>query len=320
MEKILNRWKGKKILIIGDIMLDVYIRGDVGRISPEAPVPVFVLKDESSRLGGAGNVANNIKSLGAIPILVGIIGNDIEGKRLLNLLKKNGIKTEGILKYGLNPTISKTRIIAHNQQILRIDKEEDGFIDNDLEKKVLERIFGLMEEADAIIFEDYDKGTITPNIIKAVVRKAKNKIITADPKYRNFFQYKNISLFKPNLKEIETSIGKTLSQKRDIIKAGKTIRKRLHSPVLITMGSMGMMLFDNGFQEIIPAYSKEVFDVTGAGDTVIASATLALASDADLVQSAKIASIAAGIEVGKFGASTVSISEIKEASEAVNEI
>lgn len=313
MEKILNRFRGKKILIIGDIMLDIYVRGVVERISPEAPVPIFALKEESSSLGGAGNVANNVKSLGGIPLLAGIIGNDVEGSTVLNIFKENKIKTDGIIIDNSRPTISKTRIIAHNQQILRIDKEEDAYIDKDSEKILLSRVFDLMEDADGIIFEDYDKGTITPNVIKEVITKAKDKVITADPKFRHFFQYKNISLFKPNLKEVTASLGKTFIQRKHIVQSGKSLRKKLNSPVLITMGSEGMMLFDDGFHEIIPAYSKEVFDVTGAGDTVIATATLALVSGASLVQSAKIASISAGIEVGKFGASTVTISEIKKA-------
>ncbi len=313
MEKILDKFRGKKILIIGDIMLDIYVRGTVERISPEAPVPIFAQKNESCSLGGAGNVANNVKSLGGIPLLIGVIGNDVEGATVLKILKENKIKTDGVIIDDSRPTISKTRIIAHNQQILRIDKEEDAYINKDLKKILLSRIFDLMEKADGIIFEDYDKGTITPNVIKKVIAKGKDKIITADPKFRNFFQYKNISLFKPNLKEVGTSLGKTFTQRKDIVNAGKSLRKKLNSPVLITIGRSGMMLFDNGIQEIIPAYSKEVFDVTGAGDTVIATATLALLAGASLVQSAKIASISAGIEVGKFGASIVTISEIKKA-------
>jgi len=313
MEKILNRFKGKKILVIGDIMLDKYVKGSVRRISPEAPVPIFEVGDNLYRLGGASNVANNIKSLEGIPILTGIIGKDGDGEILLKLLKENGIKIDDIIVSHNKPTISKTRIIARNQQILRMDKEEISYLDTVLEKKFMSRIFDMINRIDGIIFEDYDKGTITPNIIKKTIAAANGKVITADPKFRNFFQYKNISLFKPNIKEVETFLGESLSCEKDLLKAGKSLRKRLSSPLLITRGNQGMILFDDGVQEVIPSYTKEVYDVTGAGDTVIASATLALVSGGNLMQSARIASISAGIEVGKFGASAVAISEIKEA-------
>ncbi len=313
MEKILNRFNGKKILVIGDIMLDKYVRGNVKRISPEAPVPIFEIGDNSYRLGGASNVANNIKSLGGIPILTGIIGQDGDGEILLELLKENGIKTDEIIISNNKPTVSKTRIIAHNQQILRMDREEISYIGKELEKKFISKILDILKQVDGILFEDYDKGIITPNIIKKTISAANNKVITADPKFRNFFQYKNISLFKPNIKEMGTSLGEDFPREEDLLKAGKSLRKRLNSPLLITRGSQGMILFDDKIQEIIPSYTKEIYDVTGAGDTVIAAVTLALASGGDLIQSAKIASIAAGIEVGKFGASAVTTAEIKKA-------
>ncbi|RKZ22145.1 D-glycero-beta-D-manno-heptose-7-phosphate kinase [bacterium] len=312
-KEILGNFQGKRILIIGDVMLDEYLIGEVERISPEAPVPVVELKDHVWRIGGAGNVANNVLSLGGIPFLLGIIGDDREGEIFYSLLVEKGLDTSGLIKTE-RPTITKTRVIAHSQQLVRIDKEIRDPVDKETEDEMVKRAERLMENVDAVLFEDYDKGTITPGIIERVKELAKKKgiLITVDPKIRNFFNYTSVSLFKPNEKEIQLAFGRKAETEEEIMELGRQLRERIKSPVLLTRGKHGMVLFDNDGEYVIPSHAREVYDVTGAGDTVIATVTLAMVAGASLREASYLSSIAAGIEVGKFGAATVTPEEIEE--------
>ncbi len=313
IKEIVRNFEGKKILVIGDMMLDHYIFGEVNRISPEAPVPVVEVKKEISNPGGAANVVNNIKEMKGIPIPVGIIGKDREGEKLKNLLKEKGINVEGLFETEDRPTTTKTRIIAHHQQVVRVDKEKTEIIPDALKDKIIDFVTALMGEIDAILFEDYDKGVIDGDLISRVKAISVDKILVADPKYRNFFEYKGFTIVKPNRKEAEWAARKILSAD-NVEEEGKSLRKVLEcKALLITMGAEGMALFtEDGFYRI-KNKAKEVYDVTGAGDTAIAAITLSLCAGANFFEASYIGNIAAGIKVGKLGAVPVTLEEILSA-------
>ncbi len=298
---ILNGFKGKNILVVGDIMLDKYIFGNVERISPEAPVQVVEVEKESYLPGGAANAANNIAALQGNALMVGIVGNDNEAKTLLNELKKRNINTEGIFTDNQKPTTQKVRILGQKQQLLRIDYEKRDYLNKEIEDKILNFIKEKIGNINAVIISDYAKGVITKNLVEEIKEIAKNKIIIADPKPKHKDFYKDVSLVTPNIKE-----AKEMTEKEE------NLIKELNSPILITKGEKGMSLYEkDGNITNIPTKAKEVYDVSGAGDTVVATLALALSSNATLKQAAIIANHAAGITVGKLGTSTVSIEEIK---------
>jgi len=314
----LNTLKNKKILVIGDIMLDKYIWGNVSRISPEAPVQVVDVKRETHVPGGAANTANNISSLGAKSFIAGIVGNDQEKDTLLKELTKRNINSEGIITDSKKPTITKTRIMAHNQQLLRVDYEDKAYIDNDFENKIINFVNKVIDEIDLIIISDYAKGIITPNLIKQLIeitqQKNKKIIIDPKPKHKNFF--KGVDLITPNHKEAAEMAGIKETRDEDIQKIGKKLIEDLNSNVLITRGKKGMALFEkNGEITNIPTVAKEVYDVSGAGDTVTACLGLAIAANATLKDAAIIANHAAGIVVGKVGTATCTIEELKKSIE-----
>ncbi|MEN3046311.1 MAG: PfkB family carbohydrate kinase [Candidatus Hydrothermales bacterium] len=310
--RIVKNFKGKKIKVVGDIILDEYIFGDVERISPEAPVPIVVVKEKKYNLGGAANVAWNIKALGGEPELYGVIGDDHSSEILLNLLDKKEIKTNGIIKAPSRPTTRKTRVIGQHQQIVRIDEETTEPIKFSQRKIILEK-FLENEDFTAVIFEDYEKGTISKELVSEIVKRNKKKIITCDPKKHNFSFYKKISMLKPNRKELEFVARRELKSEADMVKEIEKLSRRLDIPlILLTLGDKGMILKDNESVYRIPSLEVEVYDVTGAGDTVIASFTLSMVSDSNPLEAALISTIAAGIEVTKLGASAVFPDELIE--------
>jgi len=307
--KIIDNFKGKKIGVIGDLMLDHFMWGDVERISPEAPIPVVLVSKESFVPGGAGNTAANIAALGGKVFIVGLVGNDSAGKTLLSEFKKLGINTGGVLLHGQKPTTQKIRIIARSQQVVRVDKEDTKYISSDSEKKLLEFIASRIKEWDGLVVSDYAKGVITENLGKALVNLSvrHNKPIICDvkPKHAPFF--KNATLLSPNHKESLVIAGVS-----DMNEAGKIIQKQLNCNVLLTQGAEGVTLFENKKIKHFSAMAREVFDVSGAGDTVAAVASLSLAAGANLEQATIIANRAAGIVVGKLGTATVNPEELKQ--------
>lgn len=303
----------KRIAVIGDVMVDTYFWGSVSRVSPEAPVPVVDVEREESHLGGAANVANNIKTLGAEPILYGVIGNDDAGLITKKLLQEAGLQDSGIIEEIKRPTTVKTRIIGNNQQIVRLDREVKNAISKETEQKIIESL-----EADsslqAIVFEDYNKGMITESLISSVMKLAKSKGIPVliDPKKDNFFTYKYCTIFKPNKKEAEQALGFALQTDEDIHKAGKELLERLQAQyILLTLGEKGMMLFDaNGAISSVETKAKQIADVSGAGDTVIATLTVLLVGGATATEAAYIANHAASIACSKSGIVSVSTEEL----------
>lgn len=305
IDELFEKFNGKNIVIVGDLMLDVYIWGKVGRISPEAPVPVVEVEEESYRLGGAANVGLNIKSLGGNPILVGVIGYDREGTILDALMKENDFIRDGIILDEERPTTVKTRIIAHSQHVVRVDKEDKKDITEEMENKILTFLENQKSSIDAIIFEDYNKGVLTKSLIHRVVDFARrnNIIVTVDPKFDNFFEYKNVTLFKPNRKETEDALQMKIDSEEKVIEAGKKLKEILQPEyLLITRGDKGMTLFSSDSRiDSIPTRARKVADVSGAGDTVIATLTIALASGAEIREAATIANLAAGLVCEEVG-------------------
>ncbi|MBF0472947.1 MAG: D-glycero-beta-D-manno-heptose-7-phosphate kinase [Nitrospirae bacterium] len=309
---ILDNFSDKHILVIGDMMLDHFIWGDVSRISPEAPVPVVDVKSESFLVGGAGNVAHNIVSLGAKATVVGIIGDDQSAKELLRIFKEKNINTEGLF-IDDRPTTVKTRVIANHQQVVRFDREGREYLDNSLFNKISKYIAANINSYDAIIVSDYKKGVVDRRLIKLLVRlsQPKGHFIAVDPKVGHFPFYKGVSLITPNKKEAALGSNIDITDKDSLESAGQRLKKTLQcKAVLITTGESGMSLFTDESIDHIPTMARVVYDVTGAGDTVISVFTLSYISGAVMHQAAHISNHAAGIVVGKLGTATVTIDDI----------
>ena len=311
--EILDNSEGQKIAVIGDIMLDKFFWGTVNRISPEAPVPVIELQYESSHLGGAANVASNLKSLGLTPILCGVLGNDNSGEEFLNLCKNAGLITDGIIFDNDRQTTVKTRIIANNQHVARVDREVNFAISSDLQSRFLTYLKSI-NNLRGIIFEDYNKGMLPKEFIEAIIKYANENeiIVTVDPKQENFFTYKNVDLFKPNKKEAQQAFGFTLNSKENVKQAGLQLLEKLKCKnVLITLGSDGMVLFqDNGNIFSVPTRARQVADVSGAGDTAIATYTASVAGGASVVEAASIANFASGTVCEKHGVVSIEIQDL----------
>lgn len=314
IKKTVANFNKAKVLVVGDLILDEFLWGDVSRISPEAPVPVVWVKKESYMPGGASNVANNLRSLGANVRLVGIIGNDERGAVLKGELEQKGIDTSGILTDDSRPTILKTRVVAQHQQVVRIDKESTDGLGSGLIKKLTGYIESVIDDIDALIIEDYGKGAITPSLLTAIVpfARRRNKIISVDPKEEHFRYYRGISVITPNNHEAAKAVGFEIKDEATLKKAGEALLKKLGCRIaLITLGENGMAVFQKGKpMKHIPTVAQEVFDVSGAGDTVIASYTLSLVAGAGPIESAYIANYAAGIVVGKVGIAVVTPEEL----------
>jgi len=318
--KVVEQFKNKKILILGDVMLDKYIWGDVSRISPEAPVQIVNVTRESYVPGGAANVANNIAALSAKSFIVGVVGNDNTKKELIKELEKRNVDVNGLIVDENKRTIRKVRVFGRNQQLLRFDYEKKGYVDANTENSIFDFVSKKLDEIDAIIISDYAKGTITKNLMEKLIAlcKEKNKIVVIDPKPKHKGFYKNATLITPNHKEAHemTGLAEEYLSDVDIEKMGKKLLGELNSTILITKGEKGMSLFEKDEKvTIIPTFAKEVYDIVGAGDTSAATLTLALASGASFGEAAVIANHAAGITVGKIGTSTVSIEELRKSIE-----
>lgn len=313
LKRILDNFKNIKIGVVGDLMLDDYIYGTVERISPEAPVPVVTVKEEKFVLGGAANVVNNLASLGAKTICFGVIGNDANGERLLGAFADKKIDVSGLIRDKERTTIVKRRIIGSNQQLLRIDWEDITPISTFLEYALLRNIESKIDELDTVILSDYDKGVLTPMVAKEIVRMCRDrgKIVTVDPKPKNAMNYYGATSMTPNRKEAKECLG--MERATNMEEVGKELKEKLKlDNLLLTRSEEGMSLFIEDKIVNIPTFAKEVYDVTGAGDTVISVFTLAAASGVSWHEAAKIANTAAGVVVGKMGTSTVTKDEILE--------
>ncbi len=312
---IISGFAGKRILVVGDVMLDLYIRGEVERISPEAPVPVVRISAESSVPGGAANVANNISSLGGRPVLAGVIGDDPEGKRLRALLGRRKIDGRGLVVDRARATVTKSRVVAGHQQVVRIDRESPDEISPELKERLFAAVRKVPGKIDGVILEDYAKGVFDQDLVDRLIEFARVRgcFLAVDPNSRRRFSYRGARLVTPNLKEaIELAgLGREVSPGR----LGRTLLGKWGADaVLITRGEEGMCLFERRkkmFQ--IPTVAREVFDVSGAGDTVVGTAALALASGADLREAARMANCAAGVVVGKLGTATLTRDELENA-------
>lgn len=321
LTSIFEAFNSKNILIIGDVMIDSYMWGKVNRISPEAPVPVVSITDRENRLGGAANVALNVRALGANAIMASVIGEDDRGKTFFELLAKRKLVAKGIVVNNERPTTVKHRIISHGQHLLRVDEETDEVLQGDLEKEFIKNTLNIIHNSDidAIIFQDYDKGVITRNVIMQItmVANAEGIPTLVDPKKRNFSAYKNVTLFKPNFKELVEGL-KLEIRKNDfdaIQKAATTLQEKMAvKNVLITLSELGVFISSNGTYTRIPAQIRDISDVSGAGDTVIGVATLALACGLSPEHIAAIANIAGGLVCGKVGVVPVDKEKLLEES------
>jgi len=313
IKDIFKRFRDTGILVIGDLMVDHYIWGKVKRVSPEAPVPVVEVSDEQLLPGGAANVANNLISLGARVFITGVIGKDEMGERLVKDLNRKGINTDGILIDKDRPTTMKTRIIAHNQQVVRFDRESREDIDKVTSRRMLSYVRDCLPNIKGIIISDYCKGVITKRFIPELLEITDSKrFIAIDPKIGHFGYYKGVNLITPNINEASSGSGIEITDKRSLVMAGRRLMERLHcNAIIITRGEEGMTLFeDNGRVTHIPTSAKEVYDVTGAGDTVIATFTLSHCAGASLIDSAIYANYAAGVVVGEVGTTVINIDKL----------
>lgn len=312
--EVLSLFKGKRIAVVGDLMLDEYVWGSVTRVSPEAPVPVVEVSSESVGLGGAANVAANLACLGAEPVLFGVVGDDVQGRRFVGALDEAGIDGDGIYVQRGRRTTVKTRIIAHQQQVVRVDREMKEPLRKSVERRLLAAIQQAVGGVEAIIFEDYDKGVLSPPLIRKIIDLGRKEkiIVAADPKFNHFFDYRGVSLFKPNQAETERVLGIRIETEEDLLVAGGQLLDMLGgASVLITRGERGMMLFQPAGEAIvIPTMAREIYDVSGAGDTTMAALTLALTAGGSIEEAAAIANHAAGIEVGKIGVVPVRYQEL----------
>jgi D-glycero-beta-D-manno-heptose-7-phosphate kinase len=302
MTNIFEKFNSLNVLIIGDVMIDSYIWGKIERISPEAPVPVVRVIKKENRLGGAANVALNIQSLGASPYICAVIGDDSDGENFLSLLKAQGLSNEGLIKIKTRPTTVKTRIIAHNNQIARVDAETERNLSSSDTLLVLNKIKQIIanHRIDAIIFEDYDKGLITEDLISNTVKLAKEMgiITVVDPKKRNFHAYKGVQLFKPNLKELREGLKIEIDPLNidQIEQAVERLKKQLGAnTVILTLSENGVYVSAASGNKHILAHKRNIADVSGAGDTVIATAALCLAAGLNEFKTAEIANLAGGL-------------------------
>jgi rfaE bifunctional protein kinase chain/domain len=321
-KQIVDDFKNKRILVIGDVMIDAYLRGNVNRVSPEAPVPIVSLQKEEERLGGAANVAINLVAMGATAIICSVIGKDKSGKKMVELFESNAISPAGVVLSENRETTVKTRVIGNNQHLIRIDSEQTNDIDATEEAALIDKVKSLLnEQIDAIIFEDYNKGVLTENVIEQVIAlaKAKNVPTTVDPKNKNFFAYKGVTLFKPNLKELKEGVGLKFSFEENEVfeKAVGILEENLSNAIsFVTLSEHGVFIKDNENKHYIPAHIRNIADVSGAGDTVISVATLCLTAGLPIRLIGEIANLAGGLVCEKSGVVSIDrdllISEVEK--------
>ena len=318
--RLLGAFRGTRILVVGDVMLDEFLWGRVARISPEAPVPVVEVTHQSFHLGGAGNVANNVNALGGQAVLAGVIGRDVAGDKIRHSLVQSGVEDALALAEAGRPTTIKTRIVAHHQQVVRADRERTDDLPGEIEDALVERIREALPTCRAVVVSDYQKGVVTARLMKALRALATRQDVPllVDPKVRHFERYRGATVVTPNQGEAEQATGVRIRDEADLRAAGEKILRRLEcGAALITRGEHGMSLFPRGGKPLhIPTAAREVFDVTGAGDTVVATLALSMAAGAALPEAAVLANFAAGVVVGKLGTATASPDELQRALEA----
>lgn len=309
---------GTRVMVLGDVMLDHYIWGSATRLSQEAPVAVVDVKEEESRLGGAANVALNLLALGANPFLCGVIGKDREGEALKGLYQESQLTEKFLFETADRRTTCKTRILGNRQQMLRLDKEDRFPITPDLEDRVLDELLPFLGHFQVIVFEDYDKGMVTPRLIREITKKANDADVpvVVDPKYRNFFEYAGCTVFKPNLKELNDALNVRVSNTDlpGITDAVAHLRSRMpHRNTLITLSENGALLIDEKMTPLhIPAHFRQISDVSGAGDTVVSVLSTCLASGMNLERAARIANLAGGLVCEKVGVVPVELGRLSE--------
>ena len=312
----IDRFTSCRITVVGDVIMDEYLWGRVERISPEAPVPVVEVERQSHMLGGAGNVVNNIIALGGQALLCGVIGNDPIGKKLARILGKLDNVTDGLVVENRRPTTMKTRVVAHSQQVVRVDREERKPVDEKSIGRILTILEEELNESDAIVVADYGKGVVTRSLMDGIRSLSQDRqiILAVDPTVRNLALYKDVTLITPNNHEAQQMSGIQIEDDQSLRRAGAHLLEELGCQmVLVTQGDKGMTLFEgNGQTTQIPTVARKVFDVSGAGDTVVAAFTLALAAGLTPGQAAVLANLAAGIVVGEIGTATVAASRLKE--------
>lgn len=314
LEKILASFANCSLAVLGDVMLDEFCWGKVDRISPEAPVPIVQVKTETWRPGGAANVASNLVALGAKAHIFGIVGDDGAGRRLTEELQKDKINTSGLIVDSGRRTSVKTRILGQNQQMIRVDRESTDNIDYERQKAILSVMLDMADELDGVIISDYAKGVVVDGLFKEVVTRFRKmgKFIAVDPKLKNFPMYKKPTIITPNTKEAESTLGRVFASEADVLQGGMDLLKNSGSDaILITRSEHGMSLFEKGKEPLtIPTRAIKVFDVTGAGDTVIGTFSLALASGCPMPQAAEIANLAAGVVVGIVGTAAANCEQV----------
>lgn len=313
---LIERFKKARILVIGDLIMDHFIWGKVRRISPEAPVPVVEVTSESLMLGGSANVVNNIHSLGGHALVTGVAGRDGDGKKLIGMLKEKGIPTEGIIIDSKRPTTIKTRVIAHSQQVVRFDREKKEKIEPETSSRVFNYIKKAVKDADVLLVSDYAKGLITDSLMEETSELCRHfgKPVAVDPKVEHFDYYRGMTIVTPNNLEASLASGVEITDEESLHRAGELLKNKLGcDALLITRGEHGMSLFEGDSDTHIPTVAKEVFDVSGAGDTVIGVLAMALACGANFKEAAILSNFAAGVVVGKIGTAALSAEELKQA-------
>lgn len=326
LNQLFDDFSKLKVLVIGDIMLDAYVWGKVERISPEAPVPIVAIQRRMNRLGGAANVALNLKSLGAEPIICSVIGNDQKAEELLTVIENESLYSKGIIKSKDRITTTKFRIFGNKTQMLRVDEEVTHDLNGNEEKQLVDLVRNLLDtqKIDAIIFQDYNKGNLSKNVISQIIKLANifGVVTTVDPKNKNFFEYKKVSLFKPNLKELQEGLGLTLNEisKENLLKLTNKLNETLQAKmVMTTLSEHGAFIHENGQNPIlVPAHKRSITDVSGAGDTVIGVATLCLALQQSALQIVSLSNLAGGIVCEEVG--VVPINKEKFLEEAIHKL
>jgi len=314
LNELKKKFAGLKIAVIGDMMLDCYFWGDVKRISPEAPVPVVEVGNEFYRFGGAANVALNILKLGSVPVPIGVIGRDNYGSIFSSLIEETGISNSGLLVDESRPTTAKTRVIADSQHVVRIDKESKEYLSKEVQSSLFNFIENNANEFDGIILQDYNKGVLTPSLIEKIISLANKKkiLVTVDPKFNNFFNYRNVTVFKPNRKEAEDVLGMKIKADEDITEAGRRLLEKLNAKnILLTLGEGGIAVFEKGKPEKrMPTKARKAADVSGAGDTVISTLTVALAAGANVLEASYLANYAGGLVCEEMGIVPIEIEKL----------
>lgn len=315
LRSLLDEFSRVRLLVVGDVVLDEYVWGEVERVSPEAPVPVVHVRDETVVLGGAANVARNVIALGGSAAVCSVLGDDAGGRRVVDLLKDLGVDPGGLILAPGRPTTRKTRIIARSQQVVRIDRETLDPVPAALGRRLLDAVGRVLPSVDGVILEDYGKGVLARRLAGGIMRRARaaRVPVAVDPK-QTLLPYRGAALFKPNLREVEALSGMPVQTAEDLTRAVGRLRRKLGSgAVVVTRGARGVTLFEGDDRGLdVPTVAREVFDVQGAGDTTIAGLVLALRAGASLLEAAAIANAAAGVVVGKVGTATASVDEVSE--------